>query len=344
MGKDYYAILGIPKTATEQEIKKAYKKSALKWHPDRNRNNIKESESRFKEIAEAYEVLSDKQKREIFDQFGEEGLKGGPPPPNAQGMGGMGGMGGGGMPQGFSFRTGPGGFGGFTPRDAEEIFAQMFGGRGGMRGFSDEGMEGMEGMEGISGLGGFPGFRQSKPRKGNEIKRTVPISLEELYTGVTKKMKITKTITDISGNSMPVEKIITLDIKPGWKTGTKLTFAKEGDEIPGQEPADVAFVLQEKPHDKFKREGSDLFYRATLSLKKALTNPIIEFLTLDKRKLRITMNEIVTPQTKHMIANEGMPIAKSPGKRGNLYITFNIEFPTSLSESQKSQLSNILPG
>ena len=73
MGKDYYAILGVPKTASEEEIRKAYKKMALKWHPDRNRENKEAAEKQFKEVAEAYEVLSDKQKRTIFDQYGEEG-------------------------------------------------------------------------------------------------------------------------------------------------------------------------------------------------------------------------------------------------------------------------------
>ncbi len=102
MGKDYYAVLGVAKSATEEEIKKAYKKQALKWHPDRNPNNKTQAEEKFKELAEAYEVLSDKQKREIFDQYGEEGLKAGPPPQGPEGMGGM--------PGGFGgFRGGPGG-------------------------------------------------------------------------------------------------------------------------------------------------------------------------------------------------------------------------------------------
>src|SRR4051794_30837649 len=114
MGKDYYSILGVEKSATEDEIKKAYKKQALKWHPDRNLKNKEQAEAKFKELAEAYEVLSDKQKREIYDRYGEEGLKSGVPPPGSSGMGGMGGMPGG-MPGGFSFRTsGPGGFS-FTP-------------------------------------------------------------------------------------------------------------------------------------------------------------------------------------------------------------------------------------
>ena len=95
MGKDYYAILGVARSADEEAIKKAYRKAAMKHHPDRNPNNKEAAEAKFKEISEAYEVLSDKQKRAIFDQVGEEGLKGtGPPPGAGGGMGGMGGLGG----------------------------------------------------------------------------------------------------------------------------------------------------------------------------------------------------------------------------------------------------------
>lgn len=100
MGKDYYAILGVPRNASEEDLKKAYKKMALKWHPDRNKDNKEAAEEKFKEIAEAYDVLSDTQKRKVFDQFGEEGLKGGVP--EGAGAGGFGG------PGGTSFHFSPG--------------------------------------------------------------------------------------------------------------------------------------------------------------------------------------------------------------------------------------------
>ncbi|KIO26338.1 hypothetical protein M407DRAFT_202255 [Tulasnella calospora MUT 4182] len=132
MGKDYYALLGIDRKADDDAIKKAYKKMALKWHPDRNKGS-EEANQKFKEISEAFEVLSDKNKREVYDRFGEEGLKGGGMPPGGDFGGDFGGAepGGnpfaGGFPGGttFTFTSGgPGGRGGpgFTPSDPSFIF------------------------------------------------------------------------------------------------------------------------------------------------------------------------------------------------------------------------------
>nr|ABR17123.1 unknown [Picea sitchensis] len=121
MGVDYYIILNVGRRASEDDLKKAYRKLAMKWHPDKNPNNKKEAEAKFKQISEAYEVLSDPQKRAIYDQYGEEGLKGQVPPPGASSFAGRGGS---------NVR--------FNPRNAEDIFAEFFGDSspfGGMGGF-----------------------------------------------------------------------------------------------------------------------------------------------------------------------------------------------------------------
>jgi len=343
MGKDYYSILGVAKTASEEEIKKAYKKLALKWHPDRNPKNKEQAETKFKELAEAYEVLSDKNKREIFDRWGEEGLKGAPPPGASSG-------GPDGMPPGFqSFRSGgPGASFRFNPTSADDIFSQFFGGKNPF-------MSGMGGRRGMnSGFGGFNfdqdqdddemdmrGFGQQ--RQPTSIKRQFNCTLEDLYKGCTKKMKVTKTIMDTSGKSMQVEKILTINIKPGWKDGTKITFEREGDERPGEVPADLIFILKEQPNSRFQRHGNDLHFTANISLKQALTNPVIEILTLDDRKLRVTIPDVVTPNSKQTIRNEGMPLQKDPSQKGDLIINFNVKFPTSLTPQQKSALASALP-
>jgi DnaJ-class molecular chaperone len=188
------------------------------------------------------------------------------------------------------------------------------------------------------------GFGQPRgPRQAPAIKRQFNCTLEDLYKGTIKKMKVTKTIMDPSGKSMPVEKILTIQVRPGWKEGTKVTFEKEGDERPGQVPADLVFVLKEVEHPRFKRQGNDLLYTANISLKQALANPVIEVLTLDDRKLRITMNEVVTPHSKQIIKGEGMPLQKDPSQKGDLIITFNIKFPTHLTPQQKSAIAAALP-
>src|SRR3989338_7300147 len=128
MGKNYYDILGVSKTAGEDEIRKAYKKLALKFHPDKNKDPA--ATEKFAEISEAYEVLSSPEKRKVFDMVGEEGLKAGFDPSKAGGfpggnMGGMGGMGGG-FPEGFTFTSGNGGGSGFKAGNPEDIFRMFF--------------------------------------------------------------------------------------------------------------------------------------------------------------------------------------------------------------------------
>jgi len=328
MGKDYYAVLGVSRNADDAELKKAYRKLALKWHPDRNADNKEEAEAKFKEISEAYEVLSDKQKREIYDQFGEEGLKSGIP----------GGAGGAGGDFGFGpgvriFRTGPGGaeWHGFTPTSADRIFEQFFGGA------SPFGMDD-DIFSSFGTRSGHPFGRasgRSGPAKDPPVTRKLPLTLNELYSGCTKKMKITKNICDTSGKRMQVAKILTIDVKPGWKKGTKVTFENEGDEAPNRMPADIVFVIDEKPHTQFKREGDDLVLDCTISLGQALTGFSIPVQTLDGRSLTVDIPEIVFPGYQKVVANEGMPISKRPGQKGNLRIKFNIRFPSRLTEQQK---------
>jgi len=201
----------------------------------------------------------------------------------------------------------------------------------------------MDDDDGDGGLGGMFGRPPSMVRKEPSIKRNFACSLEELFTGCTKKMKITKTLIDASGRGAKVEKILTIDVKPGWKAGTKITFEREGDEQPGREPADIIFTLTEKEHPTYRRIGSDLHYSATVSLKQALCNPVIEVPTLDNRKLRVSANEVVNPSSQTVIQGEGMPITKQPGRRGNLIVNYNIVFPTSLSPQQKQLLQQALP-
>ncbi|OVA00331.1 DnaJ domain [Macleaya cordata] len=355
MGVDYYKILQVDKNAKDDDLKKAYRKLAMKWHPDKNPNNKKEAEAKFKEISEAYEVLSDPQKKAVYDQYGEEGLKGQVPPPGAGGPGGASFFQGGEGPTVFRF----------NPRNADDIFAEFFGfsspfgGMGGGSQFGGMGASqfggmggGTGGTRGASRFGGmfgddmFGSFGEGQvnqmPRKASPIENLLSCSLEELYKGTSKKMKISREIADASGKTMPVEEILTIDIKPGWKKGTKITFPEKGNEKPNVIPADLVFIIDEKPHSTFTRDGNDLVVTQKISLVEALTGYTIHLTTLDGRNLTIPITNVIHPNYEEIVPREGMPLPKDPSKKGNLRIKFNIKFPTRLTAEQKAGIKRLL--
>jgi len=348
-GKDYYSILGISRDADEEAIKSAYKKQALKWHPDRNLDKKEEAEKKFKELAEAYEVLSDKQKRTIYDQYGEAGLKGGVPM-DAGGPGGFAGA----FPGGtFTFTSS-------TANGADDIFRQFFAaegidpfaafgfGGGGARRGARSSMGGMGGMGGRSmgGMGNPFNFMDVDDDMANSrgvseeqltVKKRLAVSLEDIYTGTTKKLKVTRRRLDGSSD----EKVLTINVKPGWKTGTKITFNNEGDEIaPGQFQS-IVFTLEEKPHNVYKREGDDLHATIDITLKEALTGFSKQLRTLDNRVIEVKSDSVIEPTSTQSFRGEGMPNSKT-GQKGHLVVHFNIKFPRSLTPSQKQQLQSIL--
>ncbi|CAK7322697.1 unnamed protein product [Dovyalis caffra] len=343
MGVDYYKILQVDKSAKDDDLKKAYRKLAMKWHPDKNPNNKKEAEAKFKQISEAYDVLSDPQKRAVYDQYGEEGLKGQVPPPGAGGAG----------PGGASFFSagdGPASFR-FNPRSPDDIFAEFFGfsspfggmggGGGGMRGTRFPG--GMFGDDIFHSYGESGGsMHQSAPRKAAPIENKLRCSLEELYKGASKRMKISREISDASGKLMPVEEILTIDIKPGWKKGTKITFPEKGNEQANVIPADLVFIIDEKPHPLFSRDGNDLIVTQKISLAEALTGYTVHLTTLDGRNLTIPINTVIHPNYEEVVPKEGMPIPKDPTKRGNLRIKFSIKFPSRLTAEQKAGIKTLM--
>ncbi|XP_053209295.1 dnaJ homolog subfamily B member 4-like [Panonychus citri] len=351
MGKDYYKILGISKDANDDDIKKAYKKMALKYHPDKNKSPG--AEEKFKEIAEAYDVLSDKEKRKLYDMVGEEGLKGG--------AGHTGGSGGG-MPNGAT-----NGFSYVYTGDPRATFEQFFGGGnpfeaifGGLGGHDD--MMDIDGSNGFSGgmfrnphgvsngfrtqsftnggsCGGGSANRRRPPEQDPPVEHDLHVTVEELLKGTTKRMKITRKVIGPDGNSYRNEdKILSVTIKPGWKAGTKITFQREGDQKLNSIPADIVFIIRDKPHPLFKREGADIRYTAKISLREALCGTVIKVPTLSGNKVELKLNEVVNPKTTRRLPGQGLPYPKEPNRRGDLLIGFDIKFPESLSESTKKLL------
>jgi len=364
MGKDYYKVLGIQKGATEDEIKKAYRKMALKYHPDKNKSAG--AEEKFKEIAEAYEVLSDKKKRDVYDQYGEEGLSGG-----------LGGGGGSSGSTNFSYT-----FHG----DPKATFAQFFGtsnpfenffnmpGMGGNshQGFFNENLDsGLDGDDPFAGLGGLGSglgggfghgrtpFRSQSFNVGSNssggggrkdkqqdppVEHDLYVSLDDICKGVTKRMKISRRVVNNDGTARKEEKVLTINVKPGWKSGTKITFQREGDQAPNKIPADIVFIIRDKPHQHFKREGSDLRHHCKITLREALCGVLVDIPTLTAEKIPINLaNEIIKPSTVKRIPGYGLPYPKEPNKRGDILVSFDIQFPDKLSQNTKDLMYEMLP-
>jgi len=350
MGKDYYNVLGVAKGASDEEIKKAYRKLAMKYHPDKNK--APEAEEKFKEIGEAYDVLSDPKKKQIYDQCGEEGLKGG--------MGNSGG----GMPnfgdgQNFSYAyhgdpraTFSQFFG--TSNPFESFFTGGPGGMGGHMGGMGSHMGGPEEMDidlddifNLRGQFGPHGPSQKKTKQPNmqdpTIEKEVFVNIEEIATGCEKKMKISRKVYKEDGTMSHEDKVMKINIKPGWKSGTKVTFSQEGDRIPGKIPADIAFIIRDKPHPIFTRDGANIKYTYKVPLREALCGTIVQVPTLDGKKVGINCTgEVIKPTTTKTLQGYGLPFPKDQAQKGDLIVEFDVLFPDQLSQNKKDIIYDVL--
>nr|XP_054764293.1 dnaJ homolog subfamily B member 4-like [Lytechinus pictus] len=341
MGKDYYKVLGVSKDASDDEIKKGYRKMALKYHPDKNKS--KGAEEKFKEIAEAYEVLSDKKKKKIYDKYGEEGLKGGAGAPQGEQ----------GENYSWSFHGDPNAT--FTSFFGNSNPFEMFFNVGGMGGqqntrfnFAGGQPEAMD-VDDDFGFGGFPGVHQQ--RSNSQRKRQDPpvhhdlrVTLEDIFRGCTKKMKINRRVMNEDGRTTRTEdKILEINVKPGWKEGTKITFPKEGDQGPKKTPADIVFTLKDIPHSVFNRDGSNLVYKARIPLRDALVGTSLKVPTIEGRTITVPCKEVIKPNSRKRVTGEGLPYPKQPSRRGDLLITFDIAFPDHLPSTTKEILADCLP-
>nr|XP_031836688.1 dnaJ homolog subfamily B member 13-like [Nomia melanderi] len=309
-GIDYYGVLSLKKNSDDLEIRQAFRRLAIRYNPKGTKDES--FATIFALVAEAYDVLSDPLRRAIYDQFGEEGLKNGVP--NA-----------GGFIEPYVYHGEP-------MRTYREFF-----------GTDSPYADLLHVLTQPSTLLEFPEGRGLK-RKEEPLIKTLYLTLFEVFRGGIKKMKIQRLVLveDDKSRTVTKEKILTIPIKPGILRGTRIVFPKEGDQGPTKIPADVIFITEDRPHETFRREGSDLYMTVDIFLREALTGTVVTVNTLDDRTFRIPITSVITPEYRKTIAGEGLPLPESPNKRGSLVIMFKIEFPVYLPVSNKDLIKRAL--
>uniref|UniRef100_A0A8C9ZTX3 DnaJ homolog subfamily A member 2 n=1 Tax=Sander lucioperca TaxID=283035 RepID=A0A8C9ZTX3_SANLU len=340
-----YDILGVSPSATENELKKSYRKLAKEYHPDKNPN----AGDKFKEISFAYEVLTNPEKKELYDRYGEQGLR--------EGGGG-----------------GPG---------MDDIFSHIFG--GGLFGFM--GGQGSRSRNGGRRRGEdmpvavltFCTFLTTNPSLGAYVCRQggktgavqkcttcrgrgMRIMIRQLAPGMVQQMQ--SVCTDCNGEGEVISekdrckkcegkkvvkevKILEVHVDKGMKHGQKITFGGEADQAPGVEPGDIVLVLQEKENETFRREGNDLFMNHKLGLVEALCGFQFMLKHLDGRQIvvKYPAGKVIEPGSVRVVRGEGMPQYRNPFEKGDLFIKFDVQFPDNnwISPEKLVELEDMLP-
>jgi curved DNA-binding protein len=296
--RDYYDILGVNKNASEEELKKAYRKLAMKYHPDRNPNK-KEAEERFKELNEAYAVLSDKEKRKQYDTFGQEGFR-----------------------QRFTQEDIFRGF------DFEDIFSNLFGGRG-RREFRSGGRGGVD-FSDLFGRGSYQDMGRA-PQKGEDMYYEWPITLEEAAFGGEKKVSLPK-----GGR---VEEIY-VKIPPGIPSGKKLRVAGKGAAgRNGGPPGDLYLQISIRNHPIFIREGNDLIVEKEIAFSEAVLGTTVEVPTLEGIK-KVKVPPGTQCHTKMRLKGLGVPRFQGSG-RGDEYVKVIVKVPKRVGEKTKKLIEEL---
>ncbi|WP_439882967.1 DnaJ C-terminal domain-containing protein [Pontibacter sp. MBLB2868] len=295
--KDYYKILGVDKTASQADIKKAYRALAKKYHPDKTKGDPA-AEEKFKDISEAYEVLGDKEKRQQYDQLGSNWRQ-------FQQGGGAGGQ--------YYGRPGGGFQGGYSQSDIND----MFGGGGG--GFSDFFEQFFGGGAGFGQAQGSRG--RTRPQKGHDYQAEIEITLQEAFAGTSRLLNV---------NNQQLR----IKIKPGVTSGQTLRIKGKGAEAAGG-AGDLYIQVTVKPDANFERKGDDLYTSLPLDMYTAILGGDALVKTMSgELKLKIPAG---TQSGKTLrLRGKGMPLYDKPDLHGDLYVKIDIKLPTNLTSEERS--------
>jgi len=294
VARDFYATLGLTKSAQDAQINAAYRRLALRWHPSRHHNTpqLDSAIAIFKEVSNAYAILINPKTRAQYDSVGEDFTK--------QSVVAA-------LPLELA--------------KAEQVFEAFFGTANPFAGL----------VEGEREL--WQSEMTEKMAEPPPIEVECLVTLEELYNGCTKVFKVPRQKVSAAEELVKYDDMITVAVSQGWKDGTKCIFEKDPRDITGK----VVFTIKTVPHEDFKRVGDDLLYTAKITLIQSLTGHTFDVRTLDGRLLHVPLDTVVHPKFVKVLVGEGMP--KGDGSRGDLRISFDIEFPELLKEEQQTLIT-----
>jgi curved DNA-binding protein len=312
--KDYYSVLGVKKDASVDEIKKAFRKLARQHHPDVNPGD-EAAEERFKEINEAYEVLSDPEKREKYDRFGSQWKQYREA---------------GGRPEDFNWgqwTAQPGGQRVYTQRVSPEEFEEMFG--GGLGGFSDF-FETLFGGSKRRAPGGFQDYEYTpRPQRGRDQEHTVRITLEEAFRGTNRVLE------------WEDGRRIETKIPSGVHTGSRVRLSGQGQPgMRGGQAGDLYIRVEVEPHPRFQRDGDDLKMTVSVDLYTALLGGEVPVASIDG-SVQLTIPAETQNGKIFRLSGLGMPNLRNPDQHGDLYVSVEIMLPQNLSQREKDLLQEL---
>jgi DnaJ-class molecular chaperone len=304
--KDYYATLEVPKTATDAEIKRAYRKLARKYHPDLNPGD-KTAETRFKELNEANEVLGDPEKRKKYDELGANWrMYEQTPPPR---------------PGGRTHVWTTGNAGAYQV-NADDL-RDMFGGAGGDQPFSDFFQAFFGGRPQGARTGGRA--RRAQPARGQDVESAVDLTLEEAFSGTTRRLRV-------AGDGP--DRTIDVRIPAGIHDGARVRAAGEGAGGDGAR-GDLFLTVHIVPHQRFERRGQDLHVRVPVPVTTAVLGGEVGVPTLSGTTLRLKVPEMTTGGRIFRLRGHGMPAVGKPDERGDLYATVDLQIPAAMTPEHR---------